>query len=105
MTDLRQTGAALPKFSTPRPSCRWQKADDGALVMVWSLADAAPPALRVVAGNPNAGRPVPAKDLARAARPINRARSFAERVAIALFLSVGGYLTLLSFASDYASIP
>jgi hypothetical protein len=103
MTDMRQTDAALPKFRTPRPSCRWQEADDGALVMVWSLADAAPPALRVVGGNPNASRPAP--DLAREARPINRARSFVERVAIALFLSVGGYLTLLSFASDYASIP
>src|SRR5271165_1143318 len=102
MTDLRQAGA-VPKFKTPRPECRWQKAGDGALVMVRSLAEAAPPALRMVGGNPNAGRP--ADDLAKAAQPINRTRALGERVAIALLLGVSGYLTLISFISDYANFP
>jgi hypothetical protein len=102
MTDLRQAGV-VPKFKTPRPECRWEKATDGALVMVWSVAEAAPPALRVVAGNPNAGRP--ADDLAKAAEPISRARRLGERVAIALLLGVGGYLTLMSFVSDYTNFP
>jgi hypothetical protein len=56
MTDLRQAGVPVPKFRSPRPECRWEKADDGALVMAWSVAAAAPPALRVVGGNPKAGR-------------------------------------------------
>jgi hypothetical protein len=105
MTDLRQVDVAVPKFRSPRPECRWEKADDGALVMVWSVATAAPPALRVVDGNPNAGRPVAADELARAARPVRRARSLGERFAIAMLLGVGGYLTLISFTSDYAMFP
>ena len=44
MTDLQQAGVAVPKFRTPRPECRWETASDGALVMVWSVAEAAPPA-------------------------------------------------------------
>jgi hypothetical protein len=102
MTDLRQAGA-VPKFKTPRPECRWQKATDGALVMVWSLAEAAPPALRLVGGNPNVARP--ADDLVKVAQPSGRVRSFGERAAIALLLGVSGYLTLISFVSDYASVP
>jgi hypothetical protein len=100
MTDLRQAGV-VPKFRTPRPECRWEKASDGALVMVWSVAEAAPPALRVVAGNPNAGRDA----LANAAQPVSRARRLGERVAIALLLGVGGYFTLISFVSDYTNFP
>jgi hypothetical protein len=103
MTDLRQTGVAIPKFRTPRPECRWETASDGALVMVWSVAQAAPPALRVVGGNPNAGRP--ADDLAKATQPVSRVRAFGERAAIALLLGVGGCLTLASFVSDYANYP
>jgi hypothetical protein len=104
MTDLRQS-SAVPNFRTPRPECRWQTASDGGLVMVWAIADAAAPALRVVGGNPNAGRPAPAHDLAKAAPPIKRARRYGERLAIALLLGVGGYLTLISFVSDYATFP
>jgi hypothetical protein len=103
MTDLRHAGA-VPKFRTPRPECHWQTASDGALVMVWSLA-AAPAALRVVDGNPDAGRAVPAPDLARATRTVKRVRRVGERAAIALLLGVGGYLTLMSFVSDYANFP
>jgi hypothetical protein len=103
MTDLRHAGA-VPKFKTPRPECRWQEASGGALVMVWSLADTTSPALRVVGGNPNAGRPA-ADDAAKAARPISRARVVGERLAIALLLGVSGYLTLLSFVSDYTNFP
>jgi hypothetical protein len=103
MTDLRQAGVVVPKFRTPRPECRWETANDGALVMVWSVAEAAPRALRVVGGDPNAGRP--ADDLAKAAQPVSRVRSLGERVAIALLLGVGGYLTLASFVSDYANFP
>ena len=33
------------------------------------------------------------------------ARVFGERVAIALLLGVGGYLTLASFVSDYTNFP
>jgi hypothetical protein len=73
--------------------------------MVWSIPETAPSALWVIAGNPNAGRPPPNEDLARAARTIRRARSLAERAAIALLLGVGGYLTLLSFVSDYTNFP
>jgi hypothetical protein len=105
MTDLRQAGVAVPKFRTPRPECRWEKASDGALVMVWALADGAPPALRVVGGNPNAARPVAVDDPATASRSIRRARLLGERAAIALLLGVGGYLTLISFVSDYANFP
>jgi hypothetical protein len=94
MTDLRHAGLPVPKFRTPRPECRWEKATDGALVMVWSLAQAAPPAVRVVGGNPNARRPAPVNDLAQPAWPIRRVRSLGERFAIALLLGVGGYLTL-----------
>ena len=103
MTDLRQAGA-VPKFRTPRPTCRWEKASDGALVMVWSPPETATLALRVVGGNPNAGQPALADELARA-KPMRRARSLGERVAIALLLGVSGYLTLLSFVSDYANFP
>jgi hypothetical protein len=102
MTDLRQAGA-VPKFRTPRPECRWEKASDGALIMVWSVAEAAPPALRVVGGNPHAGRP--ADDVAKAEQPIGRVRSVGERLAIALLLGVSGYLTLISFTSDYTNFP
>ncbi len=102
MTDLRQTGVVVPKFRTPRPECRWEAASDGALVMVWSVAETTP-ALRVVGGNPNVGRP--ADDLAKAAQPVSRVRAFGERAAIALLLGVSGYLTLISFVSDYASSP
>lgn len=102
MNNLRQTGVPIPKFRTPRPECRWERASDGALVMIWSV-EAAPPALRVVGGNPNAGRP--ADHLAKAAQPINRARAFGERAAIALLLGVSGYLTLISFVSDYTNFP
>jgi hypothetical protein len=105
MTDLRQAEVAVPKFRSPRPECRWEKADDGALVMVWSIATAAPPALRVVGGNPNAGRPVAVDELAKAAGPLRRARSLGERFAIAMLLGVGGYLTLISFTSDYVTFP
>jgi hypothetical protein len=104
MTDLRQAGA-VPKFRTPRPECHWQKATDGALVMVWSVAEVAPPSLRVVASNANARHPVRDDGLARAAQPFNRVRRLGERVAIALLLGVGGYLTLASFVSDHASFP
>jgi hypothetical protein len=100
MTDIRQ--AAVPQFRTPRPECRWETASDGALVMVWSVAEATP-ALRVVGGNPNAARP--ADELAKVAQPISRVRAFGERAAIALLLGVSGYLTLISFVSDYASFP
>jgi hypothetical protein len=103
MTDLRQAGVPIPKFRTPRPECRWETASDGALVMVWSVAETAPPALRVVGGNPNAGRP--ADDLAKAAQPVSRVRALGERAAIALLLGVSGYLTIISFVSDYASFP
>jgi hypothetical protein len=102
MTDLRRAGA-VPKFKTPRPECRWQKASDGALVMVWSVPEAAPSALRVVGGNPNAGRLVPTDQPAKAVTA--RVRSFGERVAIALLLGASGYLTLISFMSDYANFP
>ncbi len=102
MTYLQQAGA-VPKFKTPRPECRWETASDGALAMVWSVAEAAPPALRVVGGNPNAARP--ADDLAQAARPVSRLRAFGERAAIALLLGVGGYLTLASFVSNYTNFP
>jgi hypothetical protein len=105
MSDLRQAGVAVPKFRTPRPQCRWGKASDGALVMVWSIEEVAPPALRVVGGNPSAGRPVAVDDPAKAAQPIPRARSLGERAAIALLLGVGGYLTLMSFTADYANLP
>jgi hypothetical protein len=104
MTDSRRDDA-VPKFRTHRPECRWQTASDGALVMVWSLPEAAPPALRVVGGNPNAGRPAPSHDLAKAARPVAGVRLLGERLAIALLLGAGGYLTLLSFVSDYAQFP
>jgi hypothetical protein len=73
--------------------------------MVWSLAEAAPPGLRVIEGNPEAGRAVPAPDLAKAARTVKRARRVGERAAIALLLGLGGYLTLISFVSDYANFP
>jgi hypothetical protein len=105
MTDLRQAALPVPKFRIPRPECRWEEASDGALVMVWSLPEAAAPALRVVGGNPNAGRSAPADDLAKAAGPIRRVRSFRERLAIAMLLGVGGYLTLISFTSDYTNFP
>ncbi len=105
MTDMRRAGLALPKFRTPRPECRWEKAADGALVMVWSVAEAAPPALRVVGGNPSAGRPVAVDEVAKVARPIRRVRMLGERFAIALLLGVGAYLTLISFTSDYAIFP
>jgi hypothetical protein len=104
MTDSRRAGA-VPKFKTPRPECRWQKASDGALVMVWSVAEAAPAALRVVGGNANAGLLVLADEPTKAAKAITRVRSVGERVAIALLLGVGGYLTLISFTSDYANFP
>jgi hypothetical protein len=103
MTDLRQAGAPVPKFRTRRPECRWENASDGALVMVWSLAEVASPVLRVVGGNPNAPRPA-AVDT-KAAASIRRARLLGERAAIALLLGVGGYLTLISFVSDYATFP
>jgi hypothetical protein len=102
MTDLRQAGA-VPKFRTPRPECRWEKASDGALVMVWSVAEAAPPALRVVGGTPNAVRP--ADDLDKTSQPVSRVRALGERAAIALLLGISGYLTLMSFVSDYTSFP
>jgi hypothetical protein len=105
MTDMRQAGVPVPKFRAPRPECRWEKAADGALVMVWSVAAAAAPALRVVADNPNAARPAPVDNVAKAARPVRRARSIGERFAIAMFLGVGGYLTLISFTSTYATFP
>ena len=105
MTDLRQADVAVPKFRSPRPECRWEKADDGALVMVWSIAIAAPPALRVAGGNPKAGRPVAVDEPAKAVRPVRRARSLRERFAIAMFLGLGGYLTLISFTSAYATFP
>jgi hypothetical protein len=105
MTDLRQADIPVPKFRTPRLECRWEKESDGDLVMVWSLAEAAPPALRVVGGNPNAARPAAADEPAKAARSIRRARLLGERAAIALLLGVGGYLTLISFVSDYATFP
>jgi hypothetical protein len=104
MTDLRRS-SAVPKFRTPRPECRWEKASDGALVMVWSVAQAEFSALRVVGGNPDAGRPAAVDEPAKAARSIRRARLLGERAAIALLLGVGGYLTLISFVSDYATFP
>jgi hypothetical protein len=61
--------------------------------------------LRVIGGNPNAQRPTPADDSAKAAQPIGRMRSLGERVAIALLLGVSGYLTLIGFASDYTNFP
>jgi hypothetical protein len=104
MNDLRRTDP-VPKFKSLRPGCRWEKASDGALVMVWSLAEAARPALRVVGGNPNAERSASADDLAKAAQPFGRMRSLGERAAIALLLGVSGYLTLVGFASDYTNFP
>jgi hypothetical protein len=105
MTDLRQAGVPIPKFKTPRPECRWEKASDGALVMVWSVPEPAPADLRVVGGNPNAGRLAPTDEPAGAAKAIARVRSAGERVAIALLLGASGYLTLISFMSDYANFP
>jgi hypothetical protein len=86
----------IPKFRIARPTCRWQKASDGALVMVWSLADTTRPALRVIGGTD-------ADDKHKKA--MNRAKALVERAAIALLLGVNGYLTLLSFVSDYTNFP
>jgi hypothetical protein len=88
----------IPNFRMPRPTCRWQKASDGALVMVWSLADTTRPALRVTGGTD-------ANDKQQSKKAMNRANALVERAAIALLLGVSGYLTILSFVSDYTNFP
>jgi hypothetical protein len=90
---------SVPKFRTLRPTCRWQRASDGALVMVWSIAATKVPALRVVGGTDADDK---TNELRQ--RAIKRGKSLAERAAIALLLGVSGYLTLL-FTSDYVNFP
>jgi len=56
MTEMRhqhpeaavQTGQVLvPKFTTPRPTCHWEHASDGALAMVWSIAERIPDTVKL----------------------------------------------------------
>jgi hypothetical protein len=99
--DIAKTDQApVPKFRTPRPTCRWEKASYGALVMVWSIADTRRPALHTVSGTD-----ADSKINEPRRKVMNRARSLSERAAVALLLVVSGYLTLLSFTSDYTNFP
>ena len=96
---------ALPvsELGTPHPTCRWQKASDNALVMVWSLTEENRGAPRVVSGNLSSRRSncVSNNGLVKKAQPINRARSPAERAAIVLLLGVSAFLTVMSFIFEH----
>ena len=94
----------IAKPGKPRLTCRWQKASDGALVMVWSVVEANLPALRVVSSNPN--RPPRSEgssndELATTSRRINRMKSAVERAAIAVLLGASGFLTWMSFVVEH----
>jgi hypothetical protein len=95
--------ANMAKPGRHRLACRWEKAVDGALVMVWSVAEAKLPALRVVSSNPNPAAPdrVARNELAKPSRPMNGMRSAAERAAIALLLGASGFLTWMSFIVEH----
>jgi hypothetical protein len=112
MTDLRgqrpirneELGPPIfAKPGKPRLTCRWQRAGDGALVMVWSVVEAKLPALRVVSSNPNVPRPEsPSNDqLAAPLRPMSLMKSAVERAAIAMLLAAGGFLTWMSFVVEH----
>jgi hypothetical protein len=106
MADLSsrdQSGSPIPQLRTPRLACRWQKASDGALMMVWSLVEANPAALRVVSSKPMSepSDHASADERVSAARPMHRARSVAERVAIAVLLGASGFLTWMSFVLEH----
>jgi hypothetical protein len=68
--------------------------------MVWSIADTRRPALDIVSGTD-----ADSKTNEPRRKVINRARSLAERAAIAALLVVSGYLTLSSFVSNYTNFP
>jgi hypothetical protein len=77
MIDLRQPNLVAAGGPVSKLSCRWHKASDGALVMVWSLAEATRPTLDLVSG------------------------SLAERVAIILLLGVTASLTFAGFIAEH----
>jgi hypothetical protein len=91
-----QAASSVSEFGTPHPTCRWQKASDGALVMVWSLTEADRSALRVVSGDLNSPRSsrVSNNGLAKRAQLINRTKAVAERAAIVLLLAGSAFLDL-----------
>jgi hypothetical protein len=114
MTDLRGQNAAglvnneevgppnIAKAGKPRLACRWQRASDGALVMVWSVVEAKLPALRVVSTNPNPRPESSSNDeLAAPIRRTNRMKSAIERAAIAVLLGASGFLTWMSFVVEH----
>jgi hypothetical protein len=103
MTGVAQTALPVSKLGTPRYSCRWHKASNGALVMVWSLAEATRPALSVVSANLNSPRSdaVSKNGLGKKAQLINRAKAVAERAAIVLLLAGSAFLTFTSFMAEH----
>jgi hypothetical protein len=116
MIDLRSHNIAGPaqneevgppniaKPGKPTLTCRWQKASDGALVMVWSVVEATVPTLRVVTSNPNPPLRLESSSnekLAAPSRPIRRMKSAVERAAIAVLLGASGFLTWMSFVVEH----
>ena len=116
MTDLRGQNAArhvhteeigptkIAKPGKPRLTCRWQRASDGALVMVWSVVEAKLPALRVVSTNPNPPSRSESSsndELAAPSRRTTRMKSAVERAAIAVLLGASGFLTWMSFVVEH----
>jgi hypothetical protein len=101
MTALQQPNLVA---ATPRYSCHWHKASDGALVMTWSPAEAGRPALDIVNDNLNSPRPdavpsVPAIGFWKKAQL--RTRAVAEHFAIVLLLGGSVLLTVATFMAEH----
>jgi hypothetical protein len=79
--------------------CRWHKANDGALVMTWSLAEATRPALDLNSPRSDAVPTVPAIGFWKKAQL--RSKAVAEHFAIALLLGGGALLAFASFMVDH----
>jgi hypothetical protein len=86
----------MTKFQ--RPNLRWHKANDGALVMVWSLSGATRPALGV-SGNLSSPRFDAASNNAHRV-----GRLWAERVAIVSLLGGSALLTFASFIGEHSNL-
>jgi hypothetical protein len=100
---IDQAASSVFELGTRQPTCRWQRASDGALVMVWSLTEADRSALRVVSGdlNPPPFSCVSNNGLAKSAQLINRAKAVAERAAIVLLLAGSAFLAFTSFMTEH----
>jgi hypothetical protein len=90
----------------PHLTYRWQKASDGALVMVWSLDEAKVHASSSLTGAPASQPPelVPNEGIACPRQAKRRSQIVVEWIAVAVILSATGFATVMSFLVEHNNL-